>query len=617
MSDQTSPVSPNPLEDFIAQRGFPRLFQTFLASLQPSKLLLAFAAIICLAAAGWVLDKLTMLDNSRVVATGYIDKAESAKSELDVYARSGAEEVERFKENVISSSEGRLKSITSQLDLERDKLATEYDELLAITRERLDNRYQRRKDQLSKSYQKDLETFAVQKDKRRELKIEFDLNNEKLTKACETLFKATFAGPVPDAGVKAAMSRMMVAGDGDYQKEEESIRDDEKVIRDTILLNEAEALVRTIDRQGIFATLVSFYADKFNTAAVGIIQLNFPLVCDQFMESLMGLCWLARYHCIYAILLAVCWLAVWSIAGGAICRMAALRFACDERIGPMAALRFSLTKFTGFFFAPLIPLGIVAALGIVIVLGGLIGAIPVIGEIVAGILMGLALLVGVLMTFITLGLIGGCNLMYPAIAVEGSDGLDAISRSFSYVFKKPWRMGVYTLLAFVYGAICYLFVRCFVFIMLLLVRICAKLFMNVDDSSYIEMRGKLDAIWPAPSLSDLHPQINFQAIGPMESVGAFLICIWVLIVVGLVISFVASYFFTANTTIYFLMRKKVDKTDYDDVYLEEDVEDLVTSEPPVHADEIEQPVDTPSPEDNPAEEHGAEPEKGDESDQIR
>ena len=617
MADETSPVSPNSLEDFFSRRGFPRIFQTFLASLQPGRLLLALAAIICLAVAGFVLDALTFVSSSRVIATGYIDSADSAKSELDVYARSGAEEMGRFKEDVISASEGHLKSITTQLDLELDKLAEAYRDHLSQTRDILNDRYQKRQNQLLTSYQEALETFAVHKDKRRELGIEYDINKEKLANACETLFKATFARPVPPkTDVNAAKSRMMVPGDGNPKNEEESIRDSEKTIDDTILLNEAEALTRTIERQGIFATLVSFYSDKFNTAVVGIFQLNSPLVCEQLREALMGLCWLARYHYFYAILLLACWLAIWAIAGGAICRMAALRFARDERIGPMAALRFSLSKFVGFFSAPLIPVVIVAALGIIILLGGLIGAIPGVGEIIVGLLMGLALIVGAIMAFITLGLLGGCNLMYPAIAVEGSDGLDAISRSFSYVFKKPWRMGFYTVLACVYGAICYLFVRCFVFVMFLLVRIFAKLCMNWDSSSYIEMRGKLDAIWPAPSLGNLHPELNFSAMGPMESIGAILICVWVFLVVGLVISFVASYFFTANTTIYFLMRRKVDDTDYNDVYLDEDLEDLITDTQPENSSEIKQPTEEPQPQDdNPTYKQDDEPETGNESDQ--
>ena len=61
-----------------------------------------------------------------------------------------------------------------------------------------------------------------------------------------------------------------------------------------------------------------------------------------------------------------------------------------------------------------------------------------------GILFFLALIGGAwLIAFLLVGLGGGWALMYPTIAVEGSDSFDAISRSFSYVFARPWRAGLY------------------------------------------------------------------------------------------------------------------------------------------------------------------------------
>jgi len=164
--------------------------------------------------------------------------------------------------------------------------------------------------------------------------------------------------------------------------------------------------------------------------------------------------------------------------------------------------------------------------------------------------------------------------MYPTIAVEGSDSFDAISRSFSYIFARPWRMGFYTLIAGVYGAICYLFVRFFAFLLLAAVRGSSKLAINLDSSSLIAIRGKLDAIWPAPAFGNLHPEIAWIGLNWSECVGAFLIWIWVGLVAAAVLAFVVSFFFSVNTTIYFLLRHRVDATDMEDVYLEEEVEQL-------------------------------------------
>ena len=46
------------------------------------------------------------------------------------------------------------------------------------------------------------------------------------------------------------------------------------------------------------------------------------------------------------------------------------------------------------------------------------------------------------------------------------------------------------------------------------------------------------------------------------------------------IGFGYSYFWTAATIIYFLMRQKVDDTDLDEVYLEEDHGPAVRAQPP-------------------------------------
>ena len=89
--------------------------------------------------------------------------------------------------------------------------------------------------------------------------------------------------------------------------------------------------------------------------------------------------------------------------------------------------------------------------------------IPFIGPILVGLLFFLALAASLVMTLLVLGTVGGFDLMYPTIAVEGSDSFDAISRSFSYVYARPWRMLWYTAVAVIYGAATYLFVRLFLF----------------------------------------------------------------------------------------------------------------------------------------------------------
>jgi hypothetical protein len=157
----------------------------------------------------------------------------------------------------------------------------------------------------------------------------------------------------------------------------------------------------------------------------------------------------------------------------------------------------------------------------------------------------------------------GFNLMFPAVAYDGSDCFDAISRSFSYVYAKPWRMGFYTTIAAVYGAISYTFVRFFAFILLLVTHRLLELGVWVENSKGF---CKLTAIWPKPVFMKLLGSLDTATTTWTESIAAFLVYLFLLAVVGLVVSFVISFYFSTNTIIYSLMRHKVDNTALEDIY---------------------------------------------------
>ena len=186
----------------------------------------------------------------------------------------------------------------------------------------------------------------------------------------------------------------------------------------------------------------------------------------------------------------------------------------------------------------------------------------------------MALLVGGVMTVVSLGTIAGFNLMYPTVSVEGSDSFDAISRSFSYVFARPWRMLWYTFVTLIYGAFCFLFVRYFIFVLLGVTHFFASWFLAGQPGRYFP------EIWPGPSPTDLTYALNFAALKWSESTSAVLIAIWVYMTIGLLGAYVISFYFSSNTIIYYLMRREVDATELDDVYVEETEEDFA-DRPPV------------------------------------
>ena len=333
---------------------------------------------------------------------------------------------------------------------------------------------------------------------------------------------------------------------------------------------------------GVFTTLWHTAAAGFHGVVYSLLLFDLPGVKASIIECLKEVGGTFRDHYLYCTIFFVITLAVISVASGAICRIAALQFAKGEKPGLTEALRFSAKRFLSFFTAPLAPVGIIIFIGLFIFVLGLIGNIPKAGELIMGIFMVLALIAGALIAVVSIGTVAGFNLMFPAVAYDGSDCFDAISRSFSYIYAKPWRMGFYTAIAVVYGAICYMFVRFFAFLLLR----ATYWFLQVG---VLGGNSKLTAIWQEPSFRSLRGSLVLP--GGTESVAAFLVYLCLLVVVGLVVSFVISFYFSANTIIYSLMRNRVDNTSLEDIYTEE-----AKTEPTITESSSEQSQSQPEPE---------------------
>jgi hypothetical protein len=318
------------------------------------------------------------------------------------------------------------------------------------------------------------------------------------------------------------------------------------------------------ERTGVFTTLWNYSRERFHGTLKEIFALNIQGVLFNIAQDLRAFRWAIEYHGIYCLIFGLINLCYVSVACGAICRIAALEFARDERPGIMEAIQYSIKKFTSFFFAPLVPVGIVILIGFFLFIIGLTSNIPLgLGELVVSILTPAALVLGAIIAAVILGTIAGFNLMFPAVAYDGSDGLDAVSRSFNYIFVRPWRMIFYTATAIIYGAICYVFVRFFAYLLLW------TAYTGLRFGAFLDSRrglsDKIAAIWSEPTFSRL--AINSTSTtGKTETISAFIVYLSTLIIVGLVVSFIISFYCSANTVIYSLIRNKVDNTPLDEIY---------------------------------------------------
>jgi len=361
--------------------------------------------------------------------------------------------------------------------------------------------------------------------------------------------------------------------------------------------------IAAVCRGDLFTGMNEFRGNQARKALpVATVQWDaFPVPAVQndprgfFFYVLMGVgafCWLVCEHWIFAVLLLVWTLALTALLGGAIYRIAALQFAREEKISILQALRFSAGKFLSFLTAPLIPLAIIFFLGFLLFVGGAVGSIPFVGEILMGALFFLAVILGLLVAFLLTGLVTGLPLMYPTIAVEGSDSFDAMSRSFSYVLTKPWRSALYGLIALMYGAVTYLFVRLFAFVALSATHLFVKWGVFGQGSAIDPAADKLDVIWQAPRFDCLFGPFNWEAMSGTQTIAAVLVGVWVYLVAAGVAAYLVSFFASSTTTVYYLLRRKVDATELDDVYVEEAEEQMPAQTP--EAAPAESPADKPA-----------------------
>ncbi len=401
--------------------------------------------------------------------------------------------------------------------------------------------------------------------------------------------------PTPAAQVQAlATLNRIEAGPEPADEAEEALT---SAVRRQMWLQE----YRQIRPRGIFISLAQFEADCFAGAIQGALSGHWlvgqgaseqrPTMLGSIITAFHGPVWLVTHHPWYVVFFGVDLLFVLALFGGAICRSAAVQSARDESIGLCESLEFAKEHLGGMLLAPLLPVGIFVIIGIVMGVGGLIGALPFLGELFTGVFYPLALLGGFALAILLLATVFGFHLMWPTIAVEGSDGFDALSRACSYVGSRIWHVGFYSFVLLIYGALSYVLVRLVFVLVLKLSHTFTGWGMNLVSSARLEAMGKLNAMWSMPAWTDLSllptvggaPLVGTFYAGPLsgsEAIGAWLIMVWVFLLLGLLVAFVVSYFFSGSTQMYFLLRRNVDATDYEEIYYEETEDELLAAEPP-------------------------------------
>ena len=287
---------------------------------------------------------------------------------------------------------------------------------------------------------------------------------------------------------------------------------------------------------------------------------------------------------------------IWSVFAGAITRLTALELGRGEKTGLKDSISFVMRKFWSYFWSPLTPI-----LGVLFfiacnVAGGLLGKIEFAGEIAVAVGFPLAILSGFLIVF--LGIVGviGFILMFPAISSEGSDAFDAISRAYSYVLSRP----LHFLSLFITLIVCGV-------ILTFVAGYGACLVMKTSYFTVgLGMGGKLNEIRVfIAGLSGGSDTIT--SLNPMSMrIAALFFMLYIVLIKIIVGSIIIAFTGSASTIAYLIMRKDVDGTEMDDIYVEVNEEDVAAEETAPESPEepvVQQapPVPEPSPEQTKAE----------------
>ena len=263
-------------------------------------------------------------------------------------------------------------------------------------------------------------------------------------------------------------------------------------------------------------------------------------------------------------------LIVWSFVGGAICRMSALQFAKKRRLGIGEALRFSQRQLLGYLLAPLLPVGgILFLLAFTWLLGFLAWLIPVVGPAVLGLGWFLVLFCGFLMAMMLTGIVTGWPFMIAAISAEDSDGFDGLSRAFGYLFDRPWHAALFAFLALPVFSVSRLLVG-------LLVGLTISLGVAGVEKGSGSISNQVEAWTVHTSQSNVGPggvvaaRLERALTGQghfawPDSMSEFAIVAWTCIPALLLAGLGPSFFWSAATVIYFLLRESDDGTSLDAV----------------------------------------------------
>jgi hypothetical protein len=276
-------------------------------------------------------------------------------------------------------------------------------------------------------------------------------------------------------------------------------------------------------------------------------------------------------------------LIVWGFFGGAITRIAALKFTRDEAPGMISALRHSASKLPSYSLPLLIALAGTSVFALQLVVVGGMMRIDALAFLLA-LVWPFAILLGLMMAILLLGALFGWPLMWATVSVEGTDAFDALSRSYAYTYQRPLRLLWYVLFAGFLAVVSMFAVKLFASSAVALGNWSVS--WGLDEPtmrSVVAPRAQVDSAAVLVPPIDLLPAAAADSKAPdqpaapahvqpemtkLQAATAAIIRFWKQLVALLVAGYQAGFLLVSAVGIYLLLRRDVDGVQMNEVFID-------------------------------------------------
>lgn len=252
-------------------------------------------------------------------------------------------------------------------------------------------------------------------------------------------------------------------------------------------------------------------------------------------------------------------LLLWSVVGGALARAYALRKARDESVAFGDALGFSLGNLGQLVKAPLFAVAAGVMFTAIVLACGAASAVPWAGPVLQLIAQPVAVLATlVAAVVIGLGLVFGFPMLTAAVAVERNGSLDAVSRTFSYVWTRPVTFGISSLIVLAVAGV---------------IDAVANWVVGTSHVLFLTSASWVDADLAKRMLDGMRASQSLGSPatdGISASAAASVWIAWAVAAVAgfLARGFVVSYVVGGVVDVYFMLREEVDGIDPGEVFVE-------------------------------------------------